>query len=1097
MTELFNPIQWFTTYKDDTDTDIPVGNLHEHHVGYPQVQVLLDTVAPNSDVIINENLSNNGEIKIHQFKFDDDALTSGTSGYSGVSGYSSITVDYLLQDALDNYLTSSIVFPSTLDENIYERIGYNEVRSLTALFSQATLLTTINICATSVRSKQYVVEIQTNGIWKSVLYMIANNQTRDSYKYTFETPLSVTAVRIKYKGDYYTTSEKNATITVSAYDNYTGVDKFRVSHYPDFSDATGFSGYSGTSGYSGGWRDLEEGISTYTLDLVNYDTMWTIQNASAVAPLNFIASINDDIIAFSTQYCYLLSSTGNLDVKKDVNPDGAGDITSICIHDDKIYIGTENGKLYSSVDGKIYASINTSIIGTKPITALTSYSSNLYIGTDQRTAIDLAAKLYILNGDTITLTKTFTQPIISSLAVAKGSIYVGLSGSANLRLGVIYRFNGTMWELSTSTSTDGVNVLTYSDVNNSLWAGCTQGTVKTATFDTKNNPTWGATLFYANDSASFTGILSDPVIDLPTTDDPPTNNYVWMCSNTGLVTYIDSMRLIDKATPVTSITDTNVLHDIYFETVPYPEDDITNQIVNMVYCNNEIYGAGIDGNIYKLDLSIIGTKTRTIYVQLQDNAGNVSSIPNSAIPTYGETFTYDDIIVDFETDVDGNRISNGQIYQINTTDKTVVATFEPDIPGVISAPNRQLKSEGYYISNPLYVVNLTQWEELNLLYIFPATSETDNDDPDGLDYGMSIDLYVKTADTQEALALQSWGLPLSESAINQLGGDGGTGPGGAVIQFPISTLQGRWMQFYVVMTTASKSKTPTIQNIILTYQANGASYFFTTMFNTAHQVGGYYNYVRNGDFETSASQWTAAENLTISTSTTGAIEGNRSGKLTWTSLEVFANDKVTTNFTIDEKYENKTFVVSFDYIASTNYVNGVLELSLLQDVTALIDGDVILKEYAATNGISHYSQTFTVPNDISTELILQFMLTEDFVDAFDITIDNVYVGPAYTEITDAPKFRRGILTSNTSIKTGAVYYGYTSDDNAGTTFDFSKYKPIVPNTLFELDTPSDKIRFGALLITVDGRSPTILYDFAVQLDAEDSDMRFHESPNIY
>jgi hypothetical protein len=106
------------------------------------------------------------------------------------------------------------------------------------------------------------------------------------------------------------------------------------------------------------------------------------------------------------------------------------------------------------------------------------------------------------------------------------------------------------------------------------------------------------------------------------------------------------------------------------------------------------------------------------------------------------------------------------------------------------------------------------------------------------------------------------------------------------------------------------------------------------------------------------------------------------------------------------------------------------------------------------------------------------------------------VGPAYTEISVPPKFRRGILTSNTSIDEGAVYYGYTTNDDSVTTFDFSKYKPITPNTLFTLDTTSSKIRFGILLVTI-GRNPTIVHDFAVQLDAEVADMRLMNPPKIY
>ena len=95
----------------------------------------------------------------------------------------------------------------------------------------------------------------------------------------------------------------------------------------------------------------------------------------------------------------------------------------------------------------------------------------------------------------------------------------------------------------------------------------------------------------------------------------------------------------------------------------------------------------------------------------------------------------------------------------------------------------------------------------------------------------------------------------------------------------------------------------------------------------------------------------------------------------------------------------------------------------------------------------------------------------------------------YSTTIPAPTFRRGLLTSNQDKKDGEIVYGYTTDDRDGYKYDFGRYTIIEPNKTFELDTPSSTIKFAILLTSIDG-DPSIVYDFAVQLDAGDEDMKF-------
>jgi len=95
----------------------------------------------------------------------------------------------------------------------------------------------------------------------------------------------------------------------------------------------------------------------------------------------------------------------------------------------------------------------------------------------------------------------------------------------------------------------------------------------------------------------------------------------------------------------------------------------------------------------------------------------------------------------------------------------------------------------------------------------------------------------------------------------------------------------------------------------------------------------------------------------------------------------------------------------------------------------------------------------------------------------------------YSTTIPTPTFRRGLLTSNQDKKDGEIVYGYTTDDRDGYKYDFGRYTIIEPNKTFELEAPSSTVKFAILLTSIDG-DPSIVYDFAVQLDAGDEDMKF-------
>ena len=95
--------------------------------------------------------------------------------------------------------------------------------------------------------------------------------------------------------------------------------------------------------------------------------------------------------------------------------------------------------------------------------------------------------------------------------------------------------------------------------------------------------------------------------------------------------------------------------------------------------------------------------------------------------------------------------------------------------------------------------------------------------------------------------------------------------------------------------------------------------------------------------------------------------------------------------------------------------------------------------------------------------------------------------------TDAPMIKRGLLTSNELKNNGSIVYGYTTSDDSNETFNFANYTVISPNQTFELSEASSKIRFGIFLTSV-GTTPSMVYDFAVQLDIGDASIKFNPTP---
>jgi hypothetical protein len=293
-----------------------------------------------------------------------------------------------------------------------------------------------------------------------------------------------------------------------------------------------------------------------------------------------------------------------------------------------------------------------------------------------------------------------------------------------------------------------------------------------------------------------------------------------------------------------------------------------------------------------------------------------------------------------------------------------------------------------------------------------------------------------------------------------------------------------------VLTTASQAKTPDLLNVSLFYKSSGSSYFFTSMIDTAKQIANYRNYIMNSDFEIGVWPWTVTgSNLQILTTTNTA--GLRIGLISRTAGTIDA-DYITSSFLIESDYASKSFIVSFWYQTTEDYVDDLMVVRIRNNTTSS-NTDFYIK--ADTDG-RIFKEYFVIPSGSSDFSYSILFVLSSGADAFDISIDDIYVGPDYGSLSEDPaKFYRGLLTANTTISNGDVVFAYTTEDG-DSTFDFNNsYTEIEPNRVFELDTPSSKIRFG-ILFTKTGTDPIVVHDFAVQLDAHDTDMKLMGLPQI-
>ena len=156
---------------------------------------------------------------------------------------------------------------------------------------------------------------------------------------------------------------------------------------------------------------------------------------------------------------------------------------------------------------------------------------------------------------------------------------------------------------------------------------------------------------------------------------------------------------------------------------------------------------------------------------------------------------------------------------------TQVSVYQtPSATSALYAPTRTTRQTGFYESEPFYAPSLNRWNELSIQSQFVSTPAA----LEGLESGLKIDVYVRSASNRDDCLLADWGTPFTYSTINTT-----SALGIITTQYNIHSYTGKWLQFKVVMTTATSSVSPKVNYVALSYFSARDTYFFTRQFDTS------------------------------------------------------------------------------------------------------------------------------------------------------------------------------------------------------------------------------------------------------------------------
>lgn len=1013
-----------------------------------EIEVFPPTSDNASIYIASQTDSNNN------FAYSSDNLTwqksSGRAYYilegENSSSLSDTTVAY---DMLDNPIRIATNFGGSENESSYEIIGYGGVQYLNKSFDPISVsiqgvatypsVASIIIGATASTSKQYSVEVKLtpDSEWLSVYRTIADPYSYEFLKYTFKDPVQISNIRISYRGDYYAGSNLGK-VTISGYDDLSGISSFQASHYSDFRDVTDFP-----SADLEGWVSFEEGISTFDWLLSNTPRIWTEKATSSDSPFTKSLAFGSKVVSVANNKIYNYSSNALTTV---LTLSANIEITSLVNHNGKLYAGTNNGLVYESVSGASWAYINPPVssldptpIYTLPITSLSSYRGMLWIGTRSNSTSKSA--VYSWSGTSIDKRKEFAELEVSTLTAAYANLFVGLSGKDGFGDAAVYKFDNRDWSLALQSDYDQIDVLYFSSAANLVFAGFRTGDIYSLSFDTTNNPVSWSRL-YETDNGYFYGI-----------NDDLTGGFVWFTADKEAIGY----KLSDKS----------------FSSVSYP--DSNNNGIDITYRSSTLDSYKLFDN-YTQKISVFSNDIN--FTNLDTNPISATSYYNVTIEGYVKSDQTDSYDFRLATNIGARVYLDDTLVADSWTNKTVVSNtvFTKSLTSskltkikiigfvdTVTTPSLvlawKLSSGSTYVTIP----STNLFRRNSASDIFRFSTNTYATLKDGFVYefdsssvtGSSKEVFVRLKDV--AGNYHSSNPSLVNLNNNQYEKNlyiyDNIKLGNPTVTTGTTTISISQGKIYQVGTD---------KNLKATFVSKDIS----PLYAPDRKISVLGSYTTEPFYISTLTRW---DDLVVYTTTPAGLAID-SGLDYGTEIRIYLRSSDTESGLLSTDFGDPYSYGTIGNSANAGVHIGTYDISTVTGKWMQFKAELVSSSPNSTPTLRGVSFSYIAANS-----------SYFFTKLFDTSAESLS--------TVSPEFRRGLLTSNEIPNGGRIVYGYTTSSDAVASFDFNSYTIIEPNKVFEISEPASKIRFGILFVSV-GLTPAIVNDFAVQLDLGEEDLKF-------
>lgn len=1085
-------------HSNNTDSDVPgelISSLGKISFGslestYQEFQISFDSISLSADTIywiqitsdsvIDTNINNPAVIHIpkHSSTGKYFAVTSGdTSTGWLVSEDTSAFYKLFSTDENDLELSSQDlildIFEKPIREATYfaesslrnfELIGDKQSNFLQKRLTKVQIdgsyvypyVTKIVLGATSTKPKNYILEVRTNpdSSWTKVFDTIVDETTLDNLVYTFSSPVQISDARIVYKGDYFTI-DSVASLTLAANDNFSDVVLAQISHFSDFRDAKSFIQADST-----GYFDFSEGVTTFlNYTYVNNSEVFKATTSAANSEVLTAISYNGKIILGANNTVFTFSNGVTSAISNSDLIDNNYQITCSAVYKNKIYIGSSNGLIFTSITGDYWNVVNpinpndpTSYKIIKPIVSMKSMGDKLYIGTEKGTTI--YPSVYTYDGKSISKIKDFDSTFyrVSSLGSCNFTLFAGLGGLYSSANSTIYKYDENEWTSTLAITYDDVECLEYSTARNSMVAGFRGGYLWELPYS-NNLPTAWTQLYDTTSDHIYS--INDDVL----------GEYLFVNTDIKSTVYVkslDSFKTIDSY--YSQKDGLNIRwrkYDTYAES--YSSDLADNEnftyqnysFVNSTLDSANFTTSGFTSNSSVLIEGYIKINTTGDYkFKLVTNMGakftintstpesdfttiNKSSDESLITPSAYSLAENDLVYIKIEAFVSASTTPSIHLYFNNLN----------DIHGYEIVPITSLKRSS----------KIKSILEINEVYYGIGS--------DGLVYSFDPSYYATKVRNIYARVKDSagniHGLAISgKTEIDEVLSD-------KIVQ-DLNTVEGTYQTKGKIFQVLKNSDN-TLQTRVI-YTPSSRQYSIYAPDRKVRETG---YYEAEPFFVPTLVKWSnlvvlVANKYSINTYNGSVLPGLDAG----TAIKVYVRTGAS---------RAECLLASWSAAYEISYINVNTNIPPIETL------DIELQAY---NGkwLQYKFELISATKNVSPEVLSTTIAYSAGTSSYYFT--KVFDTADY--ILSEPVIRRGLLTSNELLNNGTITYGYINSSNSNDIYDFNKYKQITPNEIFTIDSPTSLIKFGILFTSV-GNNPSVVYDFAVQLDLGGTNIRFMPS----